>query len=422
MRNAPLVSLADIAESIRYGYTASASHTEVGPKFLRITDIVPPQIDWNTVPYCKIDEINLAKFSLVPGDIVIARTGATVGYAKLIRDNEPSVFASYLVRIRVDPNKAVPGYVGRIVESDTYKRFVLSRVGGAAQPNANAKVLASFRMSLPGRSVQNRIASILSAYDALIENNRRRIQLLEQAARLLYKEWFVQLRFPGHERVKVTDGVPEGWERKIYSAVFKFWGGFAFKSKTYQSEGKFGIVTIKNVHDAHFITECPSRLDNVPEKMKEHCVLNTGDILLSLTGNVGRACIVFGKNYLLNQRIAKVVGNSGIPRSFTYWTFSNETTQKDLANLAYGVAQLNLSPVKLGEREFLKPSPMVLELFGKIADPIFQQITTLNLEIVQLSQARNRLLPRLMRGEVGASVRTLEEYRRGLDVRSIGQR
>ena len=103
-----------------------------------------------------------------------------MGYAKLIRDHEPSVFASYLVRIRVDPEKADPGYVGRIVESDVYKRFVHSRVGGAAQPNANAKVLSSFRLPIPEKHVQSRIASILSAYDDLIENNRRRIQLLSR--------------------------------------------------------------------------------------------------------------------------------------------------------------------------------------------------------------------------------------------------
>ena len=124
MRKSPLMSLADVAQLVQYGYTASASDTDIGPKFLRITDIVPPQIDWDGVPYCEIDERNLSKFSLAQNDIVIARTGATVGYAKLIRDHEPSVFASYLVRVRVNPEKADPRYVGRIVESDVYKRFV----------------------------------------------------------------------------------------------------------------------------------------------------------------------------------------------------------------------------------------------------------------------------------------------------------
>ena len=225
---------------------------------------------------------------------------------------------------------------------------------------------------------------------------------MEQAARLLYKEWFVRLRFPGHEHVKITDGVPDGWERQTYSDSFEFLGGFAFKSKTYQLDGRYGIVTIKNVHDARFVPDCPSRLDEPPEKMKGHCILKTGDVLLSLTGNVGRACIVYGKNFLLNQRVAKVIGKAGVPRSFVYWTFSNENSQKELKNLAYGVAQLNLSPVKLSEREFVKPSPTLLGIFEEIAEPIFQQICILNLQVSELEKARDLLLPRLMNGEVAA--------------------
>ena len=234
-------------------------------------------------------------------------------------------------------------------------RFFIRSIGlsgGAAKPIINKSTFSSIKVRVPDKQTQDNIADILSAYDDLIENNRRRIQLLEQAARLLYKEWFVHLRFPGNQHTKVINGVPAGWERNTFSHWFSFHGGFAFKSKTYRLEGKFRIVTIKNVHNAQFIPECPSKLDYVPQKMKKHCALVTGDILLSLTGNVGRACIVFGKNYLLNQRVAKVVGNTGISPSFTYWTFSNEKTQKELENLAYGVAQLNLSTVKLCEHEF----------------------------------------------------------------------
>ena len=86
-------------------------------------------------------------------------------------------------------------------------------------PHINLTVLRNFEVPVPSLDTQKRIASILSAYDDLIENNRRRIRLLEQAARLLYKEWFVHLRFPGHEHVKIKDGVPEGWERKPLGEV-----------------------------------------------------------------------------------------------------------------------------------------------------------------------------------------------------------
>ena len=291
-------------------------------------------------------------------------------------------------------------YIKYYLMSPPGKAELFQRTQGAVQQVINLSDLKRVKVRLPSRQVQEGITDILSTYDDLIENNRRRIALLEAAARLLYREWFVHLRFPGHEHVTVTDSIPEGWERTTYSALFNFLCGFAFKSKTYLEEGKFGIVTIKNVHEAQFIPECLSRLDDVPEQMQEHCALAAGDILLSLTGHVGRACIVFGENYLLNQRVAKVVGNTGVPRSFTYWTFSNGTTQRELDNLAYGVAQLNLSPIKLGKRELLKPSPKVLDSFGKMADPMVQLITTLNLEIVQLSQARDLLLPRLMNREI----------------------
>jgi exodeoxyribonuclease V gamma subunit len=176
---ANFTTLADVCESVRYGYTASASLDACGPRFLRITDIVPDSIQWDLVPYCEIDDSNKERFTLDVGDIVIARTGATVGYAKLIREPVDAVFASYLVRFRVDSTKADPGFIGRLVESQVYKSFVQSRIGGAAQPNASAPVLGSFEFRLPPLFSQERIADILSGYDSLIENNRRRIALLE---------------------------------------------------------------------------------------------------------------------------------------------------------------------------------------------------------------------------------------------------
>ena len=214
--------LRDICERVDYGYTASATREPIGPKFLRITDIVPELIDWDSVPYCEVGDKNKDKYRLHEGDIVIARTGATTGYAKWIKNQPESVFASYLVRIRIKPehdNK----YVGLVVQSDEYKRFINANLGGAAQPQANAQVLTSFPITLPPLDIQRRIASILSAYDDLIENNTWRIKILEEMARLIYREWFVEfhargvkLRKATPEEMKVTgkDVFPAGWELK----------------------------------------------------------------------------------------------------------------------------------------------------------------------------------------------------------------
>ncbi len=146
--------LIDLCESVDYGYTASANQEGIGPKFLRITDIVPAFIDWASVPFCPIEDDRLAKFRLVEGDIVIARTGATVGYAKRLHKRHPEVvFASYLVRFR--PKADVENLLlGVFVESQAYKDYVKSRVGGAAQPNANAQVLAAAEILVPTRALQ----------------------------------------------------------------------------------------------------------------------------------------------------------------------------------------------------------------------------------------------------------------------------
>lgn len=146
--------LSEICQSIDYGYTASADVSAIGPKFLRITDIVPNSIDWSSVPYCQVDEKNLQKLRLTEGDIVVARTGATVGYAKRLHKRHPeSVFASYLVRLKIQPEVSNV-MVGIFVQSNEYKRYVQSRIGGAAQPNANARVLSDALLLIPPRHIQ----------------------------------------------------------------------------------------------------------------------------------------------------------------------------------------------------------------------------------------------------------------------------
>jgi type I restriction enzyme S subunit len=211
----PQRRLADLAARVDYGLTASATEDHGGPKFLRITDIVRDHLEWSSVPFCApISDGDRARFGLAAGDIVIARTGATVGYSQRVKEAVDAVFASYLVRVRVT-DECDATYVGYVVGSDDYKEFVRANAGGAAQPNANARVLTSYLVPLPSLTTQRKIAAILSAYDDLIENNNRRIELLEEMAQRIYREWFVEFRYPGHENVPLADSelglVPEGW-------------------------------------------------------------------------------------------------------------------------------------------------------------------------------------------------------------------
>ena len=400
MRGVPLTSLAEVAESVSYGYTASASEREVGPKFLRITDIVPPQIDWARVPYCKIDERNLVKFSLQPGDIVIARTGATVGYAKLIREAQPCVFASYLVRVRVDAGKADPEYVGRVVESEVFKRFVLSRAGGAAQPNANAKVLASFRFPLPGRSSQVRIAAILSAYDSLIANNRRRIQLLEQAAQLLYKEWFVHLRFPGHEHVNVINGIPEAWSiQKLPDLCTQVIDGTHDSPKP--TERGFPLVTGRHLVDGFIdFSSCYRISPEDHAKVMKRSNPEKGDIIFSNIGTLGSIVLVDHDFEFSIKNVALFKPLNRLFSTYLYIYFSYPRSLQEILSRASGTSQKFLSLKFLRSWEVVLPDETILDLFGQALSPLLQQRSTLKNQLDSLAQARDLLLPRLMNGEI----------------------
>ena len=390
------VKLGEVCDT-QYGFTASTVQQDTGTQFLRITDIVPQLIDWNTVPYCQIQEKDREKYLLHKGDIVVARTGATVGYAKYIKEDVPAVFASYLVRLLVNSIDVDRHYVGLCVESNLFKEYIQSISNGSAQPNANAQMISSFEINLPPLSTQHRIATILSRYDSLIENYQKQIKLLEEAAQRLYKEWFVDLHFPGHENTKIVDGVPEGWEKKKVNSIIELQSGFAFKSSTFDDNGAYKIVTIKNVKDGAFDGDNVSRIVAIPEKMPKHCVLADGDILLSLTGNVGRVCIVNGKNYLLNQRVAKLATDY---KAFTYCLFRSRDMFIEVNNLANGAAQQNVSPIRIGEMKILLPNNELLQEFESIARKSIARILSLQSQLRLLTEARDRLLPKLMNGEI----------------------
>lgn len=309
-------------------------------------------------------------------------------------------FPDSIIGFVPDPKKSDARYIKYLFDSVMQRRFK-KFTQGAAQDNLSQEKLLSLKFPITDDvNDQIEIADRIAVYDNLINVNRRRIQLLEESARLLFREWFVYFRFPGHEKVKIVDGVPDGWKKEKLNNIVNFLGGHAFKSTTYQQEGKYGIVTIKNVQQGNFITECTDYLEEAPNNMKKHCFLRNGDILMSLTGNVGRVCLVYGDNYLLNQRVAKIEPKNKFPKSFIYWMFDDPIMQKRIENLSYGAAQQNLSPIKLGEQMAIHSPDLLLNKYDEIANSINTEIIQLLIQNQKLAQARDLLLPRLMSGAI----------------------
>jgi type I restriction enzyme S subunit len=374
----------------QYGYTASAEEQNVGLKFLRITDIVPETINWLSVPYCAIDEEDIKKYKLEKGDIVIARTGNTTGYAKLIRDDVDAVFASYLIRLRVNPLIANPQYIGRLIESKIYKSFVNSIKGGSAQGNANAKMLTLFKFKIPPLPIQQKIADILSKYDDLIENNRRRIELLERSARLLYKEWFVRLRFPGHEHTPIIDGIPEGWEKVRLKDIADLTMGQSPESE-YYNEDRSGLPFHQGV--TNFGIRFP---ENKVYCAKITRIANEGDILFSVRAPVGRMNISLEK-IIIGRGLAAIRAKHNY-QGFLYYHLKNYFFKEDM--IGSGVIFASVTKAGLENVQLIKPKDSILAIFLDKTTSIDEQIKILFRQNQKLKQARDILLPKLMNGEI----------------------
>jgi len=372
--------------NVQYGYTASAKEQPIGPKFLRITDIVSGTIDWPSVPHCEIDPKKKGKYLLKKGDIVVARTGATTGYAKYLKAAPESIFASYLVRLQLISG-VDPRYVGYVIESDGYKEFIQANWGGAAQPNANAQILTSFHVPTPPLPTQRKIASILSAYDDLIENNLRRIKILEEMAQALYREWFVKLRFPGHEKVRMVDSplgkIPEGWEvAKVTELLEKVKRKAKIKKQDYQLLGDIPIVDQGRDFIAGYTNEC-NALYNAPLPI---VVFGDHTRILKYV-DFPFACGADGTQLLRSVE-------KRMPMSLFYYVLSSI----NLTNFAYARHFKFLK-----EQDVLLPSEAISVAFSNLADPLRNYIRALTKRNDNLRTTRDLLLPKLVSGELDVS-------------------
>ena len=338
---------------------------------------------------------------LEKGDIVFVRSNGNkelVGRCMIIDRDIPVTYSGFCIKLHLkDKKRFEPVFFNYLFKTRQFKKSMTGTAVGANIQNLSQSRLGSCEVSVPDIETQKRIAIILSRYDSLIENHQKQIKLLEEAAQRLYKEWFIDLHFPGHENTNIIDGVPEGWEKKKVNSIIELQSGFAFKSSTFDDNGAYKIVTIKNVKDGAFDGDNVSRIVAIPEKMPKHCVLADGDILLSLTGNVGRVCIVNGKNYLLNQRVAKLATDY---KAFTYCLFRSRDMFIEVNNLANGAAQQNVSPIRIGEMKILLPNSELLQEFESIVFKSIARIISLQSQLRLLTEARDRLLPKLMSGDI----------------------
>lgn len=285
-------------------------------------------------------------------------------------------FPDSIIGFIPDDDKADARYIKYLFDALLQKKFK-KFTQGAAQDNLSLEKLLSMQFPVPSLKIQREVASILSAYDNLIENNRRRIQLLEESARLLYKEWFVYLRFLGHEHVKVVDGVPEGWERMPLENALVLQRGFDLPSHE-RKDGPIPVYASTGINGTHSLAK----------------VIAPG-VVTGRSGSLGVVHYIHEDFWPLNTTLW-VKEFKQVSPLFAYFLLSS--LRLDQYNGGVSVPTLDRKVVH--KIPVVIPDCKIRSLFDEYAMPILAQVRQLQLCNKKLKQARDLLLPRLMNGEI----------------------
>lgn len=328
----------------------------------------------------------LRKSSLAPGDIIIANVGAYAGKAfRAPKLDRPMTLGPNAIAVKTKAGFDSPFYF-YFFSSPLGQGLIHNIVGGAAQPKFNKTDFRALEVPFPPFRIQQRIAGILSAYDDLTENNQRRIKILEEMARALYREWFVEFRFPGHEEIRLVDSplgrIPQGWEVKRLGEAIELNYGKALK----QDERRKGAVPVygsSGVVGYH-----------------DSCLVNGPGIIVGRKGNVGS---VFWSDDDFFPIDTVYFVTSRLPLRFLFY----DLQMKNFINNDSAVPGLNRNQAY--SLQFTVPPIALLTRFVDLANAFENQASLLRRQSINLRRTRDLLLPRLLSGQIDLSAIEKEE-------------
>ncbi len=308
-------------------------------------------------------------------------------------------FPDSVIGFLPDERKADARFVKYLFDA-TIQQLVQQFTQGAAQDNLSREKLLSIKFSVPEVDEQKRVADILSAYDDLIENNRRRMALLEEAARQLYREWFVRLRFPGHEHTPITKGVPEGWEKtNALEAMNVLSGGTPKTTMPDYWDGDIPFYTPKDASDNYYVLDTERHITELGLKNCNSRLYSTNTVFISARGTVGKLNLAY-RPMAMSQSCYALIGKGHISPFFLYCAL-----QESIVHLKQHAGGAVFDAIIVDTFKlipFMVPDKRNIRLFEETIAPMFRQVGNLLEQNQKLSAARDLLLPRLMSGEIAA--------------------
>lgn len=399
------VKIKDVWKGFYDGPHATPPVSDCGGIFLGISNITANgHIDLSDIKY--ISEQDLPKWTkrVVPqgGDIVFSYE-ATLNLYAIIPENFYGCLGRRMALIRVDEDKILNKFLYYYFFSNEWRATIAENtIVGATVDRIPIAKFPEFPISLPPLKEQKRIADILSAYDDLIENNQKQIKLLEEAAQRLYKQWFIDLRYPGHETTKIVDGLPEGWWTVQIQDVCKNIGAGGTPSrsqKNFWENGNIDWFKTQELCDC-WLFEASEKISEEGLKRSAAKMFPANSILMAIYASptLGRLGILTKEACSNQAALCLQVDESKVSN---YWLYLKLFELRDRFNsIARGAGQQNISGIIVKETEITLPAYSVMENFTEMVKPFFEKQRNLQLQNNSLTKTRDRLLPKLMNGEL----------------------
>ena len=375
--------LCECTEYITDGDHQPAPKADKGVHFIKIKDIVNNQVSFDAQVYVPQEYYDNLPMERKPQkeDVLYTVVGS-FGIPSYVQTDELFCFERNIALLH--PNKDIePRFLYYSLKNPAFYKGVEIVANGSAQKLIPLSKLKDLKISVPDKEAQRHIADILSAYDDLIENNQRQIKLLEETAQRLYKEWFVDLRFPGHENTKIVDGVPEGWRISSIYDVFDIKYGKNLPTSKITKTGQYPVYGASGVIGYYNEKNCDDYATLVTSRGN-----GSGDVF-----RTHHKQSYITNNSFIARRNDK---NSFIENEFTFQLFSNT----DFKKLCTGSAQPQLTNTSIQKIKILLPNRQLIEKYQRCTIEMSEKQEALYQEQRALTQARNRLLPKLMNGTV----------------------
>ena len=344
--------------------------------------------------------------SIKAGDVFITRTSETMdelGMSSVaLKDYPNATYNGFTKRLRPKTDRVFPRYMGYYLRTPKFRGQFMAFSSMTTRASLANNDLLNMEVELPPMDIQKNIATILSRYDSLIENYQKQIKLLEEAAQRLYKEWFIDLHFPEHENTKIVDGVPEGWKKKTIADVCTNISSGSTPSrsnKAYWENGTIKWVRTKEVQDGWILdTEEYISQEGYNSSSTKMFPVNTILMAIYASPTLGRLGIL-STDCCCNQAALGLIADENIIS--WQWLFGKLYELRDEFNaIARGAGQQNISGIVVKNKEIIIPDKGVIDGFTSVVSKMFEQQKSLSSQLRLLTEARDRLLPKLMSGEI----------------------